>query len=497
MSIIEKLDILSHKVTLTYNNKGDIGLKTFIGGIISISSIIISMLCCLYFIFRLFFRLDLSVIYSNEINPFVNLTYSHKLPFLIRLTDTNSLPYENDDKLYYVTASIWYGGSNDTSISFSSKQHSISFKVGKCNINKHFTDEYKNLFLNWTELNTYYCIEPRNYSQTIYGLYGNIYPFSYYSFTIRHCLNSSENNNSCYSLDKIKAIMSPPYLDVVFIDNTINSLKRKNVKELTVRKERYEFSSSIYKRIWLYFDNIKYIIDNGYIFSFKDIEYFHSYDTIKTDFNFNIESNALATLTILNSIKRSIYNKQYTKAQDYLAIIGGLVKSITLFSSLLNYYNSQNSYYLKLIKDFIVENKLSNKYIMQKKHKSLNNLINTYIGKAKNNFESSFDILSKQKSILMINSPKKKNFPKLRKSFAKIERSMTIKLLPFLGNKKTNQILSMYKEFINDRLNVINILQKLEIIDILYFQAKQTFFHVNEVHSSSKRINKISNFVYN
>ena len=52
-------------------------------------------------------------------------------------------------------------------------------------------------------------------------------------------------------------------------------------------------------------------------------------------------------------MKTSIYNKQYTKFQDYLAIIGGLVKVITLFSSMLNYYNSQNSYYLKLIKDFI------------------------------------------------------------------------------------------------------------------------------------------------
>ena len=27
----------------------------------------------------------------------MNLTYSHKLPFLIRLTDTNSIPYEDDE----------------------------------------------------------------------------------------------------------------------------------------------------------------------------------------------------------------------------------------------------------------------------------------------------------------------------------------------------------------------------------------------------------------
>ncbi len=533
MSIIEKIDLIPHKVTLTFNQKGDIGYKTFIGGIISIISIIFSIICGLYFIFRFFLRQDLSVVFSNEINPFINITYSHKLPFLIRLTDTNSLPYENDNKLYYLTASIWYGGTNDTSILNSTKQHSVKFKVGKCDINKHFHDEYKDLFKNWIELNTYYCIEPRNYSQTIYGLYGNLYPFSYYSFTIRHCINTTENNNSCYSLDEIKEKMNPPYLDVVFIDYTINSLKTKHVKQLIIRKERYEISTTIYKRIWLYFDYIKYIIDNGYIFSIKNTEYFHSYDTIKTDFNLNIEANAMATLTVLNSIKHSIYNKQYTKVQDYLAIIGGSIKVITLLSTLLNYYNSQNSYYLKIIKDFIIENKLSENYIMQKhkynhnitkmvstykgksknivdwnsmdKEKNIdnNNIVkiknsfdNSYIDKIKNNVENSIDIFSRNK-MLINDNPNKKNVHKIKKSFAIVEKSVSAKFLPsFLSNKKTTKILKMYKEFINDRLNVINILKKLEIIDILYFKDEKTLIKLSDINNPIKRENIKRNYVF-
>ena len=133
MSIIEKIDLIPHKVTLTINQKGDIGYKTFIGGIISIISIIFSIMCCLYFILRLFLRQDLSIIFSNEINPFINITYSHKLPFLIRLTDTNSLPYENDNKLYYLTASIWYGGTNDTSL-FQTQQNNIQLDLKLVNV---------------------------------------------------------------------------------------------------------------------------------------------------------------------------------------------------------------------------------------------------------------------------------------------------------------------------------------------------------------------------
>ena len=472
--IIEKLDFLSHKVTFTFNKKGDIGHKTFIGGLITITSILFSIICSSYFILRLFLRKDLTVIYSNEIDPFVNITYSHKLPFLLRLTDTNSLPFEDDDKLYYITASIWHGGTNDTTISYSAKQHSVSFNIGKCDINKHFADEYKEMFKNWTELNTYYCIEPRNSSQTIYGLYGNLYPFSYYSFTVRQCINTTENNNSCYSYEEMKEKMMAPFLDVVFIDYTINSLDKNNIKQLIIRKERYELSTSVFKRIWLYFDNIKFIVDKGYIFSSDKVDFFHSYESIKTDINLDSFGNVISTLTVLNSIKRSIYNKQYTKAQDYLAIIGGLVKIITVISNLLNYYNSQNSYYLKIIKDFIIENKISEKYILQKKNPNLNKFISTFVIKKRSYLESSLERLSKHKSSILINNSFHKHYvPKITKSFALVEKSISVKFLPsFLASKKAKKILKMYQEFINDRLNVINILQKLEIIDIYFSQCK-------------------------
>ena len=65
----------------------------------------------------MFSRKDASVIHSTNINPYVNLTYSHKLPFILRLTDTNSLPFDEDERKYYITASIWQGGTNDTSLS--------------------------------------------------------------------------------------------------------------------------------------------------------------------------------------------------------------------------------------------------------------------------------------------------------------------------------------------------------------------------------------------
>ena len=141
-SLIRKCDFVSNKITLTFNEKWEKRNKTLIGGIISLFFIIIIIIYSFYLFIHLFYRKDLSVIHLTQINPFINLTYSHKLPFLLRLTDKN----EEDEKLYYITASVWYGGGNDTSLAYQATQTSISLNISKCDINKHFSDEYKKIF---------------------------------------------------------------------------------------------------------------------------------------------------------------------------------------------------------------------------------------------------------------------------------------------------------------------------------------------------------------
>ena len=143
MKYIKEVDFLSHKVSLTINDKGDNCFKTFFGGIISFLTFFISIVCGIYFLIRLFKRMDMSVIHSTKMNPFVNITNSHQIPFLLRLSDTNSLPYENDEKIYYITSSVWFGGSNDSSLIGTSNQYSQKLKISKCDLNVHFTEEYK------------------------------------------------------------------------------------------------------------------------------------------------------------------------------------------------------------------------------------------------------------------------------------------------------------------------------------------------------------------
>ncbi len=97
--------------------------------------------------------------------------------------------------------------------------------------------------------------------------------------------------------------------------------------------------------------------------------------------------------------------------------------------------------------------------------------------------------LSKQKSSILINKSFHKNYvPKISKSFAVVEISVSVKFLTsFLATKKAKKILKIYQEFINDRLNVINILQKLEIIDIYFSQYKNLLDNFNDNNSLDKK----------
>ena len=82
--------------------------------------------------------------------------------------------------------------------------------------------------------------------------------------------------------EKIQSILSNVYLDMKTIDYAIKSYK-KDIKELTIKSERFMLSLSVYKRIWMYLNNIQYITDNGYFFNKDEEINFFQHDSIRYD----------------------------------------------------------------------------------------------------------------------------------------------------------------------------------------------------------------------
>ena len=496
MKYIQSMDYLSHKARLTFSNKGDIRLKTIYGGILSIFSILIIAILGIYFLLNFLQRNNKYSISSTESSPYLNLTNTNKIPFLFRLSNGDSIPYNNTDKIYNIIFKFWFGGTNSTEKTIDNvKQHNENLQIEKCNLPKHF-GEYKNLFQNITDLNTFYCPIIRNYNQTLYGIYGNVLPFSYYYFYFQLC--DYNNDKNCFSLSEIENLLSDTYLDMRTINYEIDT-ESKEVKKPILKSDRFMISLTIHKRIWIYFTSVKYITDTGFFFNIYKEENFFQYDSIRYDIDLReteidgIERTFLG-ITILSNGYTMILTRKFTKIQDYIATISGIIKAVIMLVFSLNFFYSQNNYYFKLINGYVlpeqeVKLKFKKKYNYKKNsHENLNVFLEQNNGN-EDNFNSNSErlrnknklnhIISYNEQVLKRNSAitnfnlifrnqQNQLIKRLKNTNTKI--SFIGYIFPFIiysKYKKNKDALLFCFERINQHLNIVNILKKLAYSDLL------------------------------
>ena len=285
MGIIKKIDFLYEEAHFTFNKYGDTGLKTIFGGIISTIAILLSALISFYFLIRLIFQKDATVIFSSKQDTNFNLLYSYKLPILFRISDRVSVPLK-DYNLYELKLNYWYTTSN-----LSDVHHYQNLTFKKCNVYEHFND-YKKYFIHNEDLETFFCIDNRDENLTLFGAYGDNNPFSYIQFEFYIC-NNDTMNNQCLSKEMIQKILDDAYLDLRYINYNVESNK-KNVKSISVKSERVPVSYSVYKRLWINFKAIEFISDNGIIFSRNSEEIFHQFHSLRIDTDLrNLENGTI------------------------------------------------------------------------------------------------------------------------------------------------------------------------------------------------------------
>ena len=494
-NLIKSLDFFSLKTHLTINDKGETRYKNLLGGFLSFIYIIISVSVITFCIYRLLNKDDLHVIYSIERDEFINFTYSNKLPIMVRLSDYYRRALKTE-KLYNISLKIWYNFYNNTLNDYTINVYD-DIILEQCDINKHFGD-YKKYFEKIKNINTYYCPLERLPNQTIFGIYGDNSNFSFYYYYFSKC-----SNNNCYTEEEINKTLSNAYLDLIFVDYSINNLNKKQPNQLLIKSERIMTSSMVYKRINLYFRQIKYITDNGIFINKKKKDYFHQLDSIRFDTDIrdiyhSEEPKTFLTLSISNASEISVYNRYYLKFQDYLANICGIIKALNLFFHFINYNFAKNSYYIRIIKDFLIENSQLEKNCPKKSinfdFSSLNNS-GTNFGKKSVLSSSSLQLKLKEKEI--------------------IETKFKFRCLPIGFNfrrQKDYSVIEKSIKIINNRLSVIRILNKLEIIENLkketqnlnsFFLNNSNIFHNidwkdkesnNKYLNSSMSSKKINNF---
>ena len=90
-------------------------------------------------------------------NTTITITYSYKLLFMFRLSDSYSIAL-NQQNLYNKSLLVWYSYIDNKTNQLIQNYEKII--VEKCNIDEHFI-EYKNYFNNIPDLNSYFCPRER------------------------------------------------------------------------------------------------------------------------------------------------------------------------------------------------------------------------------------------------------------------------------------------------------------------------------------------------
>ena len=130
--------------------------------------------------------------------------------------------------------------------------------------------------------------------------------------------------------------------------------------------------------------------------------------------------------------------------------------------SFCNYFNSKNFYYLKLNNDFVIESNERNN-LNENANITKNNIVTSILNKSKNQFQNNVNKMQKNDSRLFMNLPIKNS--QIEPTFKILKQSTSLKILPsFFGKNNEGRLLEKYKEFINNQLNIINILKKLDVI---------------------------------
>ena len=359
------IDYLSCQAKLTFNPQGDTRLKTRVGGCITLFAVIISIPLVLYYILSIIFYSKKHIAFSTHHAPLSPVPHSYRIPFLFRLINSNGHTVNNS--FYHITASFNYK-NNITSSSY--HEHYRPLQIERCNKSEHlymFTHLFEHM--SEDEVKEYYCLGLRGSDASIGGEYKVSDNYSYYQFNVTYDNNNTSNADSGVIIEEGLS------LEIKTLDYTIDNVKQFNMAEGFIHTERLLISDSFLKNIYIHLKQVHYIDDIGFIFNRTNYTHFHEIDLIEHDFiphhqqqhssSYNHKQQLLISVTVLSRGNSLTIYRSHLKLDEAFVFINGILRYVWAFAQIVNYFYSQNYYYMKLLNDFLLVEE--SKEIIQKR----------------------------------------------------------------------------------------------------------------------------------
>jgi hypothetical protein len=347
MELITSADFLGNQPKTYLFKKNQ--YKTSFGGFLSILTALAITSSSLYFITIAFTRQQINLL-SSQTTKFDKKLDLTKIPFLFFPANTAGSP---NTSVIYPVFQFWAyppkskGVVNITNIPF--KQCDNSDLNG-----------YEDLFVDFSNLNSYYCMNKSGLNLTIYGDYGDIVNgYSKLQVYIAKCRNGSiynpnPNRQGCLPQDKIDSIISsvPLQIYTTFPDYEIDFQNSTNPYLSYLRTESFLISSQA-MNTYAYFLKLSFI-NSDFGFVFEETEKLSSYqaDTMQSvtllGSNYYVSEGYGCIIFALSS-KADMHYRSYFKLQSLVANVGGVINFIYLLAKLIISYISNKSLLLEFV----------------------------------------------------------------------------------------------------------------------------------------------------
>lgn len=355
--LIQECDILGVKASL-FTDKNYSLYKNFFGGVLSITVFLLIFSGTIFFI-REFVNREQTNLIAGFVDDLkiINENFN-QMPLMFRLSgDRGSLYPEG---YYFIKAEF-----NEYDAAISSTQNTTFLKLEECSFEKNLKIN-EVLFQSYVDsANDYYCIDWEDIKFNLTGSYGASTKFSYISIYFYDCYHE-ENPfpETCVDKELVKTGLMESYIDLVTLNNNINHQTRTPNDEV-LYKARIPVSNSVFKRIWLYYQAVSYITDNGFLFKEISEEKFFKISGYNIDLDIRV-GFPFVYLTIVNNYEKLTYIRSHMKAPTLIANIGGIIKGLTLIGSILNYAISKNLNDLELMNTLYTNESLLKIYKVDK-----------------------------------------------------------------------------------------------------------------------------------
>ena len=346
ISKIKKADVLAEAPKLKVNNSSS--YQTFIGGLISLSLIFLSIIGSLYFGKELYNKDNPIIIDSisdfDEITPLYLNNSAFEFYFVV---EYDNYTYYNNPKVFQFRA------YEERIIQIEGVQNLYSRELEMQPCKTYYSKSELN---NKIDTDLFYCIKPN--STHIEGFWGNTIN-QYIRIKLFKCSNTT--NITCLPIEAIDKSIEGGILGL-YVKNSILKLKDYDNPVF------YSFDDLYYSLntefIFTLSINLKHLLfqnDIGYLFeNIQEVKGFYL-DHPKLLY-FGKRGDLLADITFQFTRRGNLINRQYLKIQDVLTKIGGLIKALMIIGNFVAVNLSNIAFY----NDYIFNIKYNNKLLKEK-----------------------------------------------------------------------------------------------------------------------------------